>query len=176
MRKFMVGMGAVAGLWMVTGCKSERDAAAEARQELATAEQEAQKDLAHLRLETQKELARARSEGEQKAEDIRKAVAEKNAEVARLEQEASKDVAAASASPLLVAGALVSSTAGDFTLRSADGRELKLETDGQTRVRFHDRAVKLDTFKEGTQLRASYVKDGDDYQARDVTIITPVIE
>ena len=37
-----------------------------------------------------------------------------------------------------------------------------------------NRDVELDDFKEGTEVRASYVTDGDDLLARDVVIVTPV--
>ncbi len=68
------------------------------------------------------------------------------------------------------------STGGDSLVLIVPGNseELKLKTDDQTRVMQNNLAVDLDDFKEGTEMRASYISNGDDLVARDVVIITPM--
>lgn len=181
MRKLMVVVGAVAGLALVSGCKpSNRDAVSEERQELAHTQQEAQKDLAEIRQEESKELAEVRQDSQEEVASAREEVMEKRQDVVEAEKEGVEERSAGASTlatpPVQVSGTLVSTLGNDFTLRVANGRELKLETNEATRVLHNNRSVELDKFKEGTEVRTSYVKEGDEYMAREVTILRPVME
>jgi hypothetical protein len=70
----------------------------------------------------------------------------------------------------------VLSTGGDsLTLvDTANNKQLKLKTNDQTRIMQDNRPVKLDDITEGTQVRASYVMDGKDMVAKELTVTQPV--
>jgi hypothetical protein len=109
-------------------------------------------------------------------------VAEEQRDVAEADRERAEGVrddhAGATAVNETVHGRVRSTTGDSLVLRvpARNNAELKLKTDDKTRVTQNDREVELDDFEEGTEVRASYVMDGEDLVARDVVIITPVKE
>jgi hypothetical protein len=197
MRKLMVAVAAVAGLALTAGCKKEPQ---DERRELAEAQRDAQKDIteahqdaneerAELRKDANKDLADIQKEESdiQKDEneeiaDARKDVDEEERDVYEAEADRSKDLRKDSAGAMTsVANETVQgrvrSTLGDSLVLVVPGKansELKLKTDDTTRVTQNNVQVDLDDFKEGTEVRASYVTDGDDLVARDVVIVNPV--
>ena len=197
MRKLMVAVAAVAGLALTAGCKKEPR---EERRELAEAQRDAQKDIAEAHQEANKERAELREDMNkeradfQKEEadiqkdeneeiaDAQKDVAKEERDVYEAEMDRSKDLrngtagTTASVANETVQGR-VRSTLGNSLVLVVPGKanaELKLKTDDSTRVTQNNVKVDLDDFKEGTEVRASYVSDGDDLVARDVVIINPV--
>ncbi|KFE66651.1 hypothetical protein [Hyalangium minutum] len=197
MRKLMVAVAAVAGLALTAGCKKEPQ---EERRELAEAQRDAQKDIANARQDAneeradlqkdfnkeradlQKDEAEIQKDENEEIADAQRNVAEEERDVYEAEMNRSRDLAKDTAgSTAAVANVSVQgrvrSTLGDslvIVVPNKANAELKLKTDDNTRVTQNNVAVDLDDFKEGTEVRASYVSDGDDLVARDVVIITPV--
>jgi len=184
MRKLMVAVAAVAGLALTAGC--QRNEAQQERRELAKAQQEAQKDIAEARQDANEERAEIQREEHEEIADAQKDVSEQEREVYEADREQAEDLrddkdlrdgtVGATAVNETVQGR-VRSTTGDSLVLVVPGKansELKLKTDDTTRVTQNNRAVELDDFKEGTEVRASYVAEGEDLVARDVVILAPV--
>jgi hypothetical protein len=178
MRKLMVAVAAVAGLALTAGCK--RNEPQEERRELVEAQREAQEDIAGARKEASEERSDIQREEQEEIAEAQRDVAEEQRDVAEADRERTEDLrddrAGATAINESVQGR-VRSTTGDslvLVVPSSNNAELKLKTDDMTRVMQNNRAVELDDFDEGTEVRASYVLEGDDLVARDVVIITPV--
>jgi hypothetical protein len=117
----------------------------------------------------------------EKIADAQKDVAKEERDVYEAEADRSKDLRNSAGTTASVANETVQgrvrSTLGNSLVLVVPGKansELKLKTDDNTRVTQNNVKVDLDDFKEGTEVRASYVSDGDDLVARDVVIINPV--
>lgn len=180
MRKLMVAVAAVAGLALTAGCK--RSEVQEERRDLAEAQREAQQDIAEAREDASEQRADIRREEQGEIADAQRDVAEERQDVAEAYRERAEDLrdgqAGATAVNETVQGR-VRSTTGDSLVLSVPARknaELKLKTDDKTRVTQNELVVDLDDFEEGTEVRASYVMEGEDLVARDVVILTPVKE
>jgi uncharacterized membrane protein YqiK len=180
MRKLMMAVATVAGLGLSVGC-SKRDEVQEQRRDLAEAQRDAQKEMAEVRQDANEERAKAAREEQEELADAQKEVADERQELAEAEREYSAELREGTAKGTLAASSTVQgrvrSTRGDslvLLVPGNDNTELKLKTDERTRVMQNDLAVDLDDFKEGTEVRASYVSDGEDLVARDVVILTPV--
>lgn len=168
------------------------DARQEAAQETAEAQKSAQEETASAQREAQEETASA----QQEVAEERKDVAEAREEVAQNQDEEREDVAEAeqkaaeeredlatggsgmaAGAAMTMTGTLKNVTIGDnLEVTDSTGKEMKLKTDDQTKVTWNNQPAKLDNFDEGTQVRASYVKQGDDMLAREVTIVKPVMK
>ncbi|WP_224362250.1 hypothetical protein [Hyalangium versicolor] len=176
MRKLMVAVAAVAGLALSTGCKRSPQ---EERRELAEAQQDAQRDIAEAHKDANEERADIRKDEQEEIADAQRDVAKEQQDVAKADQERAEDLRN-DTNTLAVNETVqgqVRSTTGDslvLVVPAKDNVEVKLKTDDKTRVTQNSREVDLDDFKEGTEVRASYVADGDDLVARDVVILTPV--
>ncbi|ADO71495.1 hypothetical protein [Stigmatella aurantiaca] len=187
MRKLMVAVATVTGLALAAGC-SKRDEALEERRDLTQAQQEAQKDMADIRQDAAKEQAEIQRDEQKDLAEVQRDEQEDLAEVQKDVSEERQDVAEADSKLAAESGSLAAASTVQGTVQSTLGNslvlivpgnnnaKLKLKTDGKTRVTENNRAVELDDFNEGTEVRASYVKDGDDMVARDVVIITPVMD
>lgn len=79
------------------------------------------------------------------------------------------------ANPLLgaVSGTVAGASEGELQLREAGGESVVLTTDGQTQVVRDGRPVGLDSLQPGTEVRASYVIDGEEWRARRVDVVPP---
>lgn len=79
------------------------------------------------------------------------------------------------ANPLIgaVSGTVASASEGALQLREASGERLVLTTDGQTQVMRDGRPVGLESLQPGTEVRASYVIDGEEWRARRVDVVPP---
>jgi hypothetical protein len=192
MRKLMMAVAAVAGLAMVPGCKrdnveSERRDVAEAQQEAAkeTAEarQEESRDIAGARQDANEEVASAQEDVREEQQDLSEAQANRQEELNEDARERQDDlaqggsgVAGTSAAAATSVQGRVLSTGGDsLTLvDTTNNKQLKLKTNDQTRIMQNNAPVKLDDITEGTQVRASYVMDGKDMVARELTVTQPV--
>ena len=190
MRKLMMAVTAVAGLALVPGCKKDvqeqREDVAEAQQdankETADARQDAAKESAEAQRDAQKETAEAQRDAQERINDAQQDVREEQKDLAEAEHDRAEDtaqggsgMAGASATATTVTGRVMSTSGDTLTVVDTNNRELKLKTNDQTRVMGADnRAMKLDDIKEGSQVRASYVMDGKDMRARDVTLVAPV--
>jgi HD-GYP domain-containing protein (c-di-GMP phosphodiesterase class II) len=179
------------------------EARQEAAQETAQAQKEAQEETASARQEANEETAGAQREAQeevagaqQNIDEERKDVAEAREEVAQNQAEEREDVAQAeqevaeeredlatggsgmaAGAAMTMTGTLKNVTLGDnLEVTDSTGKAMKLKTDDQTKVMWNNKPAKLDSFDEGTQVRASYVKQGDDMLARDVTIVKPVMK
>lgn len=180
MRKLMMAVAAVAGLALTAGCK--RDEVQQERRDLAEAQQEAQQKIADLQQDANRTGAGLQREAQEEIADAQKDVAEERAELSEAEHERMveqrQDTAGTMAANSTVQGR-VQSTAGDslvIVVPANNNAELKLKMDDQTRVTQNDLEVELDDFMEGTEVRASFVTQGEDMVARDVIILTPVQE
>jgi hypothetical protein len=179
MRKLMVAVAAVAGLALTAGCKRNPQ---EERRELAQTQQEAQKKIAEAHKDANEERADIRRDEQDKVAKAQRDVNEEQRDVLEADRERANDTRSGyldSASISDTVQGSVQSTKGDsLVLRvpTKNNAELKLKTDGKTRVTQDNRNVDLDDFHEGTEVRASYVTDGDDLVARDVVIITPLMK
>ncbi|MFP2906387.1 hypothetical protein ACLESD_15250 [Pyxidicoccus sp. 3LFB2] len=202
MRKLMMAVTAVAGLAMVSGCKrdnveSERrdvaEAQQEAQQETAEARQAAQEDIAGAQQNAQEDIASAQQDVREEEKDLAEAQRgqqeelaqdqrEQQDEMAKDQRELNEDsavggsgMAGASAAATNVQGRVLSSSGDSVTLvDTSNNKQLKLKTNDQTRIMQNNAPVKLDDITEGTQVRASYVMDGKDMVARELTVTAPV--
>jgi hypothetical protein len=178
MRKLMIAVATVAGLAFTAGCK--RNEVQEERRDLAQAQQEAQKEMAEVRQETSQEQANLQREEQEELAEVQQDVAEEQKDVAEAQSESAERMHKEGAGTLAASSTIqgrVQSTSGDelvLIVPSNNNAELKLKTDDQTRVTANNLRVELDDFKEGTEVRASYVTDGDDMVARDIVILNPV--
>jgi hypothetical protein len=178
MRKLMMAVAMLAGVALTTGC-SKRDEVQEQRRDVAEAQREAQKETAEIRQEASKERAEVTRDEHEELADAQKEVADEQKELAEAERDLAKDQRGDTVGNTWAAGTTVQgrmrSTRGDSLVLSVPGNaELKLKTDDQTRVMQNNVAVDLDDFKEGTEVRASYISNGDDLVARDVVIVNPI--
>lgn len=202
MRKLMMAVTAVAGLAMVSGCKrdnieSERrdvaEAQQEAQQETAEARQSAQEDIAGARQNEQEEVAGAQQEVREEEKDLAEAqrnqqeelvanqreqqdeMAEDQRELREGTAQGGSGMAGASAAAANVQGRVLSTGGDSLTLvDTSSNKQVKLKTNDQTRIMQNNAPVKLDDLTEGTQVRASYVMDGKDMVARELTVTQPV--
>lgn len=179
MRKIMTAVAVVAGLALTAGC-SKRDEVQEQRRDVAEAQREVQKETAEIRQEANQERAEVARDEQRELADAQEEVADEQKELAEAERDLAKDARENNVGNTLAAGSTVQgrmqSTRGDslVLIVPGNGEELKLKTDDQTRVMQNNLAVDLDDFKEGTEVRASYISNGDDLVARDVVIVTPL--
>jgi len=204
MRKLMMAVTAVAGLVMVSGCKrdnveSERrdvvEAQQEAQQETAEARQNAQEDIAGARQNEQEEIAGAQQDVLKEEKDLAEAQRTQQEELAQNQREQQDEMvedqrelredtaqggsgmAGTSAAATSVQGRVLSTGGDSLTLvDTSNNKQLKLKTDKQTRIMQNNAPVKLDDITEGTQVRASYVMDGKNMVARELTVTQPVQE
>ncbi|WP_164016184.1 hypothetical protein [Pyxidicoccus trucidator] len=191
MRKLMMAVTAVAGLAMVSGCKrdnveSERrdvaEAQQEATQETAEARQDAQQDIAGAQQEAQEEVASAQQDVREEEQDLAEAQRGQQEDLAEDRREANEDLAqggsgmaGASAAATNVQGRVLSTGGDSLTLvDTSNNKQIKLKTNDQTRIMQNNAPVKLDDITEGTQVRASYVMEGKDMVARELTVTQPV--
>lgn len=148
-------------------------------QETAKLNEDANKELAEAREGTQREVAAAREDVAEARKDMTEAEREaaRDAQAdARRTDDTAMETGTGGAGVMMATGALSTGMGSGFKVKDASGKELELDTDDRTRVLYNGQAVKLDDFKDGTQVRASYTKKGDDLVARDVTILKPVRE
>lgn len=193
MRKLMFAVTAVAGLTMVAGCKkddvqAQREDVAEARQEAAqeTAEarQDENKEMASAQRSANEDIAEAHQDANEKIASANEDVRDEEKDLAEAQAHRDGDLAlggsgmagtTAAAAATTVNGRLLSRSGDTLTLVDTHNRELKIKTNDKTALMDSgSRAVKLDDIKEGSQVRASYVMDGKDMVARDVTLVAPV--
>ncbi|NOJ97547.1 hypothetical protein D7W82_32785 [Corallococcus sp. CA049B] len=193
MRKLMIAVTAVAGLTMVTGCKkddvqAQREDVAEARQEaaqetaearqdeskeLAATQQDANEDIAEARQDANDKIASANEDVRDEEQDLAEARANRNEDLAEGGSGMAGTTSAAAATT--VNGRVLSKSGDTLTLVDSTNKELKIKTNDKTALMDNgSRAVKLDDIQEGSQVRASYVMDGKDMVARDVTLVAPV--
>lgn len=189
----MIAVTAVAGLTMVTGCKrddvqAQREDVAEARQEaaqekaearqdesqeLAATQQDANEDIAEARQDANDKIASANEDVRDEEQDLAEARANRNEDLAEGGSGMAGTTSAAAATT--VNGRVLSKSGDTLTLVDSTNKELKIKTNDKTAVMDNgSRAVKLDDIKEGSQVRASYVMDGKDMVARDVTLVAPI--
>jgi|GEM_PF-6908691 len=72
-----------------------------------------------------------------------------------------------------ISGKLEASAPNQLIIRDHTGFEYRLKTDGRTRVTFNGRPAKLDQFKQGTEVRATYVFDQQSRVATAVEVLSP---
>lgn len=179
MRKLMVAVAAVAGLALSAGCKRSPT---EERRELAEAQKDAQNKIAEAHKDANEDRADIRRDEQEEIAEAQRDVADEQRDVAKADQERAEELRHDNADTMAARDTVqgrVRSTTGNSLVLVVPGRsgsELKLKTDDKTRVTENSREVDLDDFKEGTEVRASYVSDGDDLVARDVVILSPVLK
>ncbi len=184
MRKLMMAAVAVAGLAVMPGCQrsnnnsaasgevqDQRSQVAKAQEEVGQANREAHESL-------NEQTADAR---QQVGQDVAQAQEKLSAEQQKLtqaqgqQQQGMAESGTTTAAATTVQGSLQSKDEDMLVLTVAEqgNRQLRLKMDDQTRVMQDNREVKLDDIQEGSQVRASYVSEGEDMLARDITVVTP---
>ncbi|QSQ26972.1 hypothetical protein JY651_19530 [Pyxidicoccus parkwayensis] len=204
MRKLMMAVTAVAGLAMIPGCKrdnveSERRDVAEAQQEasketaqarqeeshdIASAQQNANEDIASAHKEANEDIASAQQDVREEQGELAEAERNRNEELNQDQRERQDDLAqggsgaagaTTAAAATSVQGRVLSTGHDTLTLvDTSNNKQLKLKTNDQTRILQNNAPVKLGDITEGTQVRASYVMDGKDMVARELTVTQPV--
>ncbi|WP_233613533.1 MULTISPECIES: hypothetical protein [Corallococcus] len=189
----MIAVTAVAGLTMVTGCKkddvqAQREDVAEARQEAAQETAEARQDenqeMASAQHDANEDIAEAREDANDKIASANEDVRDEEQDLAEAQANRNEDLAAggsgmagttSAAAATTVNGRVIGKSGDTLTLVDSTNKELKIKTNDRTALMDNgSRAVKLDDIKEGSQVRASYVMDGKDMVARDVTLVAAV--
>lgn len=194
MRKLMMAVAAVAGLALVSGCKqnnveSERRDVAEARQEAqqetAEARQNAQEEMAGAQQNAQEDIASAQQDVREEEQDLAEAQRNQQEELAENQREQQEELkedtaqggsgmAGASAAATSVSGRVLSTGGDSLTLvDTSTNKQIQLKTNDQTRIMQNNAPVKLDDLTEGSQVRASYVMEGKDMVARELTVTQP---
>lgn len=181
MRKLMMAAVAVAGLAAATGCQrksdvqEQREEVAKAQQDVSEAQRDAHEKVAEQANEGSQETAEARQEAGKEVAEAQQNLNEEQGKLTEEQREEQADRTAATAGATTVQGSLQSKGDDLFVLTVPDqnNRQLRLKTDDQTRLMQNNREVKLDDIQEGSQVRASYVAEGNDMVARDVTVVTP---
>ncbi|RYZ36318.1 MAG: hypothetical protein EOO71_32255 [Myxococcaceae bacterium] len=202
MRKLMIAVTAVAGLTMVAGCKKDdvqeqREDVAEARQEaaqetaearqdegreVASAQQDANEEIGAAQRDTNEDIAEARQDANEKIASANEDVRDEEQDLAEAQANRNEDLAqggsgmaGATAAATTINGRVLSKSGDTLTVVDSNNRELKIKTNDKTALMDNgSRAVKMDDIKEGSQVRASYVMDGKDMVARDVTLVAAV--
>jgi hypothetical protein len=73
-----------------------------------------------------------------------------------------------------VAGTVARASEGHLQLRDEGGKDIVLSTDTRTRVVRDGRPVTLEALQPGSEVRASYVIQGEEWMARQVEVVPPV--
>jgi hypothetical protein len=169
MRNIMIAACVVAGL--AVGCKSENKRVQDERADVVETRQEMNKDIAEVRHEAAEDKAEVDHKASEKIADKREDLAEEQKDLAEAKQDLAQNRVDEASVGGTVTGMLKSTMGDNLTVRDVNGLDYKLETDDTTRVRHNGTAVKLDDFKEGTEVRASYSVNGDEKIATDVEIL-----
>lgn len=195
----VAGLSLASGCSKRDNVEKERQDVAEAQREAsetsAQAQQEAQREMAGAQQEAHEETASAQQDVQEEREDLAKAEQDQQKQLAEDQREQNEELAenpreqdeelaqggsgAAGTTSAMAATSVngrVLSTGGDsLTLvDTANNKQLKLKTNDQTRIMQNNSPVKLDDITEGTQVRASYVMDGKDMVAKELTVTQPV--
>jgi hypothetical protein len=177
MKKMIFAGAALAGALALGGCKDASQKVADERAELNREQVEASRDTSRIRAEAAKDKAEIDREAARDVADERKEVAEQSKDVREAERDMVKENVREGdgtlASSGVVSGRLGSTVGQKLTIRESSGKEVKLGMDDRTSVTRDGQTVKIDDFKEGTEVRASYVTDGDDRVAREVQVLSP---
>lgn len=175
MRKLMMAVTAVAGLAVATGCQRSGSDVQNQREEVAKAQQDVSEANREAHEKVTEETAEVRQEAGQEVAQAQENLNEEQQELREAQAERQQDMAGATAAATTVQGSLQSKD-NDLlvlTVPAQGNRQLRLKTDDQTRVMQDNREVKMDDIEEGSQVRASYVAEGNDMVARDITVVTP---
>ncbi len=179
MNKLLFAAVAFAGLSLGVGCKMNKaEEVREERTDLVRTQQKANEKIADIRADAAKEKAEVDAKASEKIADQRENVAQERQDLAKAEndlnKEERKDAVDAMAAGTLT-GTLKSTLGSQLTLRDSAGVDHKLDVKDTTLVTYHGQAVKLDDYKAGTEVRASFINDGDEKVAREVTILSPAL-
>ncbi|MGQ0505539.1 MAG: peptidylprolyl isomerase [Myxococcaceae bacterium] len=175
MKKALIAAVAVAGLGFA-GCKSRSEEVNDQRADLAREAQKANKEIADIRSEAAKDKAEVDARAAKEIADERKDVADERGDLAKVESDLSKEQRkdAVNALPAgTMTGTLQSTLGNKLTLRDNQGVEHSFGVKDSTRVTFNGQNVELDDYREGTEVRASFVSEGNDKIANDVVILAP---
>ena len=122
---------------------------------------------------------RVKEEAPQLHEDLSRTardVSQQAHEVARdIREEGSTAAEQAVEDPLTgsVSGTVARASGDALHLRDADGKQIVLTTDGDTRVMRGGHSTTLQALQPGAEVRASYVIQGEDWMARQVEVVSP---
>jgi hypothetical protein len=72
-----------------------------------------------------------------------------------------------------ISGKLETSRPSELILRDGNGFRYQFKTDDRTRVTYNGKAVRLDQFKQGTEVRAGYEVQGQERVATEVQVLRP---
>jgi ElaB/YqjD/DUF883 family membrane-anchored ribosome-binding protein len=187
---------ATLGLTLAAGCQEREEArpAAPSESERAEARQRLQKEAGELadaasrtaraagevaKHEAAEVNERVKEEAPRVHEDLSRTardVSQQAHEIARdLRTEGSTAAGRAVENPLTgsVSGTVARASGGALQLRDADGKQIVLSTDGDTRVMRGGQPTTLRALQPGTEVRASYVIHGEDWMARQVEVVSP---
>lgn len=180
MRKVMMAVMAVAsaGL-MTTGCERkaevqrQREDVAEARIDVAKAQQEQQRELAEARQEQQKDLADVQKDTQEDVLDAKKDLADEQkdlneAQARQMNDQFDRDSMSATGGSGMTAtaqqeiqGTIQATTNNTLTILvpSEDSRLMTFKSDSALKVMRDDKPLALSSLKAGDEVRASYSVD-----------------
>ncbi len=188
MRKLMTAVTVVAGMSLVVSGCSKRDDVESQRQDVAEAQRDARQKTAEIRQDAREDIASTQLEAQEDIAGVQQDVQEERQELAEAEAERQRDLnedpalggsgaAGATAAATSINGRVLSTGLNELTVvDTSNNRQLELKTNGQTRILQDNKPLKLGDIEEGAQVRASYVRDGDDMVVRELTVTQPVLK
>lgn len=166
MRKLMMAVVAVAGLGLVTGCKSnnveeKRQDVAEARQDVAQEQQNAQQEVAEARQDAQQDVAEAQKDLTEEQSELSQAQHEQLRDDDQLGATGGSGMANSEVKTEDVKGTIQSTSGNTLKLIVPDknNQVMQFQANSQVRVMKDDKPVALTDLKAGDEVRASYQLD-----------------
>ena len=170
-------IAAVAGLSLVA-CRSKQEEVTDKRAEVAREQAEVKRESMEAQAEADRKSAQAQAEAKQtiadENEDLREEKRELMEKERQLDAEQGTGGAGFEAARPSISGAITSTVGPQIVMTDRVGGKLTLRTDDLTVVTLNGQKVNIDDFKDGTEVRASYLAKGDDKFARSVEILKPI--
>ncbi|RKG85627.1 hypothetical protein D7V88_19420 [Corallococcus terminator] len=147
----------------------------DANEEIGAAQRDSNEDIAEARQDANEKIAAANEDVRDEEKDLAEAQANRNEDLNEDLATGGSGMVGATAAATTINGRVLSKSGDTLTVVDSNNRELKIKTNDKTALLDNgSRAVKMDDIKEGSQVRASYVMDGKDMVARDVTLVAAV--
>ena len=170
-------IAAVAGLSLVA-CRTKQDEVADKRAEVGREQAEVNRKNMDARAEANRKSAQAQAEADRtianENEDLRQDKRELMEKERQLGTEPGVGGAGLEPASHSISGTITSTLGPQIEMVDRAGGKLTLRTDDLTAVTLDGQRVDIDDFKNGTEVRASYLAKGDDKFARSVEILKPI--
>jgi hypothetical protein len=170
-------IAAVAGLSLVA-CRTKQDEVADKRAEVAREQAEVKRKSMEARAEADQKSVQAQAEADRTVANENEDLRQDQRELMEKERQAGADQGTGGAgfepASATISGTVTSTLGPQIELIDRAGGKLSLRTDDLTVVTLNGQRVDIDDFKNGTEVRASYLAKGDDKFARSVEILKPI--